>query len=87
LYKSFFQLNKNFKYSNVIPYRTCFLFKYKRVVLKEFSIQIFNPALTSFFYANVASFLEYCSGKKVMLNTNSFLITYLDFEERATCAL
>jgi hypothetical protein len=89
LYKSFFSqsLNKNFKNSNVLPHPSSFLFRFKRVIDRDFSVQSFEPIFTVYHYANILSFLEYCSGKKAILNLNSFLMTYLDFDERATCAL
>jgi len=87
LYKSFFQNNKNFQYSNVIPQGNTFLFKYKRLVHRDFSSQIIDMRLTNFFFDNISYFLEYCCGKKIMFNNNSFLMTYLEFDERASCAL
>lgn len=84
--KYFMNNKKTGAITNVLP-NLNFVFSFKKKIIKTFSYQKFNFAVTPWYNNSLLRFLEFVSGKKVLIKIYGFLNNVLSFEERAHCLL
>lgn len=70
------------KYSNITPI-SWFNFKLQKRVFKVFSYNKFAINITFWYYTTLIKFIENCSGHKVFLKFNPFLLNALSFGDHA----
>lgn len=71
--------------TNIVPTKNSFLFQFKRHFLQSFNYRKFDAQLAPHYYHYLIKFLEFCSGKKVYLQLNSFIILSLTEDEKTQC--
>ncbi len=83
----FFYSKKNiFFLNNLIPDNN-FNYVIKKKILKIFNYCKF-PTITIFLhYFSLVRFIEFCSGKKVLLKFFNFIVNKLNFNEKAQCLI
>jgi hypothetical protein len=83
----YFYSNKNTFFNNNLIPDFSFFFIIKKKMLKVFNYSKF-PTQTSIWCHNVLiRFIEFCTGKKVVVRFNTFLGNTLTFDEKAQCLL
>ena len=79
--KKYFDENFNIlKYTNLIPNYCFFNLKLKKYIYSTNSNVFFKENVTNWVYTNFVRFIEFCLGKKVFLNLNSFLNQHITLD-------
>jgi hypothetical protein len=75
-----------FKKTNLIPL-PFFKYSVKRTVLKIMANDIYLPRTTMFFYRTLIHFIEFHTGRRVLLKFDSYITTALPFVDVCRCSL
>lgn len=62
-----------------------FSYEIRRRLVKSFAVSRFTPKVTPWYLTNLVRFIEHCSGRKVSVKLNPFLVNSLTFTDRAKC--
>jgi hypothetical protein len=84
---TYFYTSKNFFFNNNLIPNTRFLYFFKKKIIKIFSYSKFSTTTSLWNYNSLVRFLEFSSGKKVCIKFFNFLVSLLDFYEKAQCLL
>lgn len=83
----FFYSEKNIPYVNNIVPNPSFSYIIKKKMLKVFNYSKFTTSVGMWYHSSLIKFLEFSTGKKVLVKFFSFLINKLNFNEKAQCLI